>query len=267
MDFIKKHYEKILLCAVLLGLVGALVLMGFIIAADKQKLEDMNMGFFGGSPKSLPELDFTRQTNVLERLQVPLTLDFSTTNKLFNPVQWQKDVNGNLIKIKTGHEVGAEAAVVTKITPLYFTISLNSVTTNEFGARYSFSVEHSAARFPAQRLPQRHDASLGEKNQVFTVTNIVGAAENPDAIILKLSDGDTVSVSKDKPFQRVEGYSADLKYDPEGLKWPSSGRPSLRVGADLKFAGDDYNIVAIHQNEVILSAQSNQKRTTLRYAP
>jgi hypothetical protein len=35
-------------------------------------------------------------------------------------------------------------------------------------------------------------------------------------LILKLSDGETATVSKDKPFQRVDGYSADLKYDPEG---------------------------------------------------
>jgi hypothetical protein len=262
MDFIKKHYEKILLCAVLLGLVGALVLMGFIIAADKQKLQDMNTGFFGGSAKPLPELDFTRQTNVLERLQAPPDLDFSTTNRLFNPVQWQKDVNGNLIKIKTGHEIGAEAAVVTKITPLYFVLTFDSVETNTLPLRYVIGVERQAAAFPAARRPQHHYASVGEKNPVFTLTNVIGAAENPDAIILILSDGETATVSKDKPFQRVDGYSADLKYDPEGLKWAAR-----RAGADLKFAGDDYNIVAIHQSEVILSAQSNQKRTTLRYAP
>jgi hypothetical protein len=262
MDFIKKHYEKILLCAVLLGLVGVLVLMGFIIEADKEKSEDIKNGFFGGTPKPLPELDFTRQTNVFERLQAPLDLDFSTTNKLFNPVQWQKDVNGNLIKIQTGHEIGAEAAAVTKITPLYFIIALDSVETNDLGARYVISVERQAALFLAARRPQHHYASVGDKNPVFTLVSITGAPENPDQLILKLSNGDTAVVSKDKPFQRVDGYSADLKYDPEGLKW--LGR---RVGADLKFAGDDYNIVAIDQNEVILSEQSNQKRTTLQYAP
>jgi hypothetical protein len=261
MDFIKKHYEKILLCLVLLGLVGALVMMGFIIEADKEKFSETTAPFFT-TPKPLPELDFTRQTNVLERLQVPLDLDFSTTNKLFNPVQWQKDVNGNLIKIQTGHEIGADAAVVTKITPLYFIISLDSVETNELGARYAISVQRQAAMYPAARRPQRHFASVGDKNQVFTLVSITGAPENPDQLTLKLSNGDPAVVSKDKPFQRVDGYSADLKYDLEGQKW--QGR---RVGADLKFAGDDYNIVAIHQNEVILSEQSNQKRTTLQYAP
>jgi hypothetical protein len=262
MDFIKKNYEKILLCAVLLGLVGALVLMGFIIAADKEKSDAMKQTIFGGSAKPLPELDFMRETNVLERLQSSLPRDFSTTNRLFNPVQWQMDVNHKLIKITSDNVIGPGAAVVTKITPLYFTISLDSVATNELGARYAFSVEHSAAAFPVQRRPQRHYASVGEKNTAFTLKSITGAPENPNQFVLMLPDGETKTVSKAQPFQRVEGYSADLKYDPERFV-----RTGQRVGADLKFAGDDYNIVAIHQNEVILSAQSNQKRTTLRYAP
>ena len=69
-------------------------------------------------------------------------------------------------------------------------------------------------------------------------------------------------MSKDKPFRRVDAYSADLKYDPE--KYSGTG---LRVGDHLTFAGDDYNIIAIDENEVILLAQSNQKKYTLRYAP
>jgi hypothetical protein len=53
-----------------------------------------------------------------------------------------------------------------------------------------------------------------------------------------------------------------LKYDPEKKTWQGQ-----RVGASLKFAGDDYIIVAIDQNSVVLSARSNQKKTTLIYNP
>jgi len=53
-----------------------------------------------------------------------------------------------------------------------------------------------------------------------------------------------------------------LKYDPEGKKWQGQ-----RIGADLKFAGDDNIIVAINQDTVILLARSNQKKTTLTYSP
>ena len=40
MEFIKKHYEKMLLGLVLAGLIGALVFMLFYIAADKQAMDE-----------------------------------------------------------------------------------------------------------------------------------------------------------------------------------------------------------------------------------
>jgi len=62
----------------------------------------------------LPALDLTRETNVSARLQSPYKLDFSTANKLFNPVQWQRASDNSLIKIKTGNEIGPKAVVITK---------------------------------------------------------------------------------------------------------------------------------------------------------
>jgi len=52
-----------------------------------------------------------------------------------------------------------------------------------------------------------------------------------------------------------------LKYAPESKIW--AGR---RVGAPLAFNGEDYNIVAITENEVVLSAKSNQKKWTIKYS-
>jgi hypothetical protein len=263
MDFIKRHYEKIVLSAVLLGLVGALVFLPVLISNDRQNLEDMRNGIIGRKPRPLPELNMTRQDNVMERLNSPYVLDFSTTNKLFNPVEWQKDAAGNLIKIATGHEVGADAAVVTKISPLYLQVTLDAVQTNELGAIYIIGVERQGAAAFALRHKRQHYVTVGEKNEDFALTAVKGDPANPDELILKLADtSETAEVSKDKPFQRVDGYAADLKYPPENKTFP--GR---RVGSPLPFGGDDYLIVAINQNEVILSAQSNQKKTTLRYAP
>jgi hypothetical protein len=263
MDFLKKHYEKIVLSLVLLGAVGALVFLPFVIAADKQRQRDMEDGLIGGKATPLPELDMSQRQSVLERLNSPGGYDFSTTNKLFNPMQWQKAANGNLIKIKSGKEIGAEAVVITKITPLYFVLALDSVATNELGARYVISVERQAAALPAQRHKRQHYASVGDKNDTFTVTGVKGAPENPDAIILKLADtGELVALLKDKPYQRADAYSADLKYDPETKKWQGQ-----RVGADLKFNADDYNIIAISQNELVLLQESNQKKWTLPYEP
>jgi hypothetical protein len=264
MDFIKKHYEKILLSAVLLGLVGALVCMLFIIPADKQQLDDMSSQVINGTVKPLPDLDLTNENNALVRLQSLYQLDFDTTNKLFNPVEWQKTPDGKLIKIKNGNEVGVGAAVVTRITPLYLILSLDSVVTNDVGARYGIGVEHQAASNPALRRKQsRYVSEDDRKKDLFTLLEVKGAPENPDQLVLKLTDtGETATVSKDKPFQRVDGYAADLKYDPEKKNFNTR-----RAGTMVSFGGEDYNIVAIDSSTVILSAQSNQKRTTLQYTP
>jgi hypothetical protein len=260
MDFIKKHYEKILLSVVLLGLVGALVFLPFIILNDQQQVREMGEAPFRGKVVALTNLDLTEQSNVIERLQSPYRLDFDTTNKLFNPVEWQRTMDSRLIKA-----AGAtpQAAVVTGITPLYLVLTLDSMETNELGARYIIGVERQAAMNPAQRHKQQRYSSVGEKKDVFTITDVKGPPENPDGLVLKLADtGETVTLRKGTPYKRVDAYEADLRYDPEKDIWPGQ-----RAGNHLHFAGDDYTIVDITSNEVVLSAQTNQRKWTLRYAP
>ncbi len=265
MDFVKKHYEKILLSVVLLGLMGVLVFMLYLIPSDRQRLADIRLSIISRAVRPLDPLDLTRETNVFERLQSPYKLDFSTTNKLFNPVQWQRATDGTIIKIKTGNEIGPKAVVITKITPLYLILTLDSIETNEFGTRYVISVERQAAVWPVQRSKRQHYVSVGEKNETFTIVDVKGSPANPAQLklILQLTDtGEMATLSKDKPFRRIDGYSADLKYDPEGKKWQEQ-----RIGADLRFAGDDNIIVAIDQDAVIFLARTNHKKTTLTYSP
>jgi hypothetical protein len=53
----------------------------------------------------------------------------------------------------------------------------------------------------------------------------------------------------------------DLRYAPESKTWNAR-----RVDAPLAFNGENYNIVAITENEVVLSAKSNQKKWTIKYS-
>jgi hypothetical protein len=262
MGFVKKHYEKILLAAVLLGLVGALVFLPFMIANDRDRMDRISTGIIHGAVKPLPALDMAQESNVIQRLQSSYHLDLSTTNKLFNPVKWQKTVDGSWIKVNTG-DVGPAAVVVTKITPLYFSLKLDSVETNVFGVRYAITVEQQAALYPSARRPHQHYASVGEKNDIFTIQSVKGPAANPSQLTLTLTDsGETVTLSKNKPYMRVDGYAANLRYDPEKKVFEDR-----RVGSYITIDGANYIIVAINQNEVILSAQLNQKKTTLTYKP
>jgi hypothetical protein len=89
-----------------------------------------------------------------------------------------------------------------------------------------------------------------------------GPANSPELTVQILETGEKVKVTMDKPFQEVENYEADLTYPPENKHWSNQ-----RVGVTLKFYNNNYNIVVIDQNEVVISAESNQKRTTLLYQP
>jgi hypothetical protein len=264
MSFIKKNYEKVLLGAVLLGLVGSLLFLPVIIAHDQQNLADTRDHLIKTPPKPLAALDMSGESNILNRVEAPYTLDFETTNRLFNPVQWQRRTDGSLIKIETGKEVGPNAVKVANIKPLYYILRLDSIepATQVSAARYVISIQHENAASPIQRRPHQHFVSVGEKEEALSLISASGPADNPQLVLQILDSGQTVTLTKSQPFERVEGYAADMTYPPEGKKWADQ-----RVGAALKFYGNDYNVVVIDQNEVVISAQSNQKKYTLPYQP
>jgi len=263
MDFIKRNYEKIILSIVLLGLVGVAGFLPVLIANDQQQMQAMADSLIHPPVRALPDLDTSNQDAVFLKIKNGNSLDFSTTNRLFNPVLWQKDKNGNPIKIVKGTEVGPRAAIVTKITPLYYQVTLDSVNTDEVSARYVIAVENQASDNPAQRRPQHHYISLGETNAIFSLKTIQGPPVNPSELDMVMNDtGQKFTVAPGNPYRRVDGYVADLKYPPENGTFNAQ-----RVGAQLNFAGDQYNIIAIDENDVILLAQSNQKKYILPYTP
>ncbi len=153
---------------------------------------------------------------------------------------------------------GSAAAVVTAIRPLSFILNLKSVETNEFGARYVISVE----RQNTGRL-ELHYVSVGDHNNVFSVVGVNGAPENPDALVLKLTDsGKIVTLSKGQPYERVDAYEADIGYEPEHKTWMR-----CRVGRQMKFAGDVYTIADINPHEVVVSDQSSHRIWSLPFHP
>ena len=261
MDFIKKNYEKNVLGLVLAGLIGALVFMLFYISSDRQQMEEHSNSVTHPKTALLTNLDLTVQRSTLARLKSPYALDFETGNKVFNPMVWQKGSDGTPIRPP---QAGPQICVVTNITPLYLVITLDGVTTNELGARYTLGVEKQGAASPGKRKKQQRFVAVGEKpNDVFSLVEVKGAAENPDAVLLKLVDsGETVSVSKENPFRRVDAYAADFRYDPE--KKVFHGR---RVNDKITFNGTDYLVSEISRNELVLADQTNQKKTSLPFTP
>jgi hypothetical protein len=261
MQFLKKHYEKIVLGVVLAGLIGGLVFMLFYIGTEKQAMEEMVAGILTKPAKPLPDLDLSTNSAAMARLQAAYSMDLETQNKVFNPFEWQKTADGRLVRKATNI---AQVAVVTNITPLYFVLTLDAVTTNEFGARYLVIVERQAAATASKRAKQRRYISVGDKpNDTFGLVEVKGAPENPDALVVKLVDNnEVVTVGRTQPYRRVDGYMADFRYDLE--KKVFRGR---RVGDRVSFGGVDYTVFDINQNELILADQSNQKKTPLPFVP
>jgi hypothetical protein len=259
MDFIKKHWEKVLLGVVLVGLAVAVAFLPLKIASEKQTLEETRNQILNPQVKPLPPVQWAGAEAALKRAEVPFRVDLSKGHRLFNPVLWQKTPDNRLLKVESGKEVGADAIFITKTTPLYLILSFDNVITNETGARYAIGIERQAAEKPADRRKRQSYASVGGKSEWFILRDVNGPPQNPTELIIELADTEErVTISKDKPFKRVDGHLADMKYPPEARSWLNR-----RVNDKLTFGGEDYNIVAINESEVVLSAPSG-KKTTVR---
>src|SRR5438477_1726187 len=131
MDFLKKHYEKVLLGLVLLGLVAAMTFMLFKIGGDKQKLEDLRNSYIRKTAKPLTNLDLTMPEHALKRVATVAVIDFTSTNRLFNPMAWVKTADGRLIP---SVQAGPSALAVSNIIPLYLRITFESVSSAADGS-------------------------------------------------------------------------------------------------------------------------------------
>jgi hypothetical protein len=162
--------------------------------------------------------------------------------------------DGRLVKVVSGNELGAGALEVTATKPLF--LKLRYKDTNAIG--YVVTVEDEAA--PAgKRSP--HDTIVGKESKGdYRLIDIKGPPEKPTLLTLEMKEtGENISLVPDQPFKRVDGYTADLKYPPEP-GWIKNGQ---RVDANLSFGGQLYKIVAITQSNVVVSAKSNDKHTTI----
>jgi hypothetical protein len=263
MEFLKKHYEKIVLGVVLAGLVGALVFMPFYISSDNAATEETTRTIImNPSAKELTNLDLSLPIGVSTRLRQPYKLDLETTNRLFNPMEWQKLPDGTIVPMLS--HIGPQMVVVTNITPLYLIVSLRSVVTNEIGVRYSIGIERQAEKTPGKRREIQRSAAVGDKaNDLFSQLQIKGAPESPDEISLKLLDsGDVITFTREKPFRRIEAYAADFRYDPEKKVFRAK-----RAGEKVSFNGIDFIVDDVNQDELVLQDLSNQKKTSRPLTP
>lgn len=256
MQFLKKHYEKIILAAAVLAALGVVAFLPALVSRERTGLEDLLSSYLPKHPKPLEPLDMKSEQALLARAQSRVTLDFSGSNRVFNPVRWQMDKNGRIFPNPAGHEI--ELLQVTKLSPLYFIVSLDNVAPSPgLPTHYGIGLTHEAAVLPYQRGKKITYVPMNETTNGFTVTAAEGPEEDPTSVTVQLSDPEqTVTLRKGEPFKRVEGYTVDLFYPPENHHFP----PNRRVGDVIVFAGELYKIIDIKESEIVLLQESNQKQ-------
>jgi len=261
MDFLKKHYEKIVLCVVLLGVAGAV----FWMKTALEKVQEQLATAESAAPhKTAPPqpMDLSAYRQALAQITNPPAVVLSGEHNLFNPVTWKRKANGDLIKII---KTGPDALVVTNIIPLYTIISFENA--NPGSSVYVMSVQTNVdLRKPNNRKIIDH-AKKGDKvkSGLYTVLGIKGAEDDPSEINLEIiqTGESNVWVSTNTPYKRADSFLADLKYDPD----PSLSLVKKRVNDEFNLDNEPYKIVEITNDAVRVQARRTTKVTELKWIP
>jgi len=260
MEFLKKHYEKLILSVVLLGLAVVVATLPLKVSKERENQEARKQALIGAPVKPFPPVNLSTNQAVLEKVKTPIKFEISGKHNLFNPVPWEKRPSGELVKIQTGRETGIEAMKVLGTHPLQMIVKLDDVSASDTNAiKYTVTVIRETDKTP------RNSRALakGATSPIGTIREVIGAPENPTSLLFRLPNGTDVTISKEKPYTEIIGYSADLAYPLTG--WT---KKDARVGEQIPtpIGNDFYKIVAIKQDQVIFSAKSNQKQTPINSA-
>ena len=272
MGFIKRHYEKIILSIVLVGLAAAAALLTVKVNKVKSELKKEKEGVqSGGATES-----YTTAQDLETKLTIvsnPPPVQIDGEHRLFNPVLWKETASGVRFPVREGSEAGVGALTVTSVKPLFFTITFDKpVGSNPERMRYAFKFHQQDAVSKRGRPPRPVgkyagiDGKLGEwpfgdLTVNMYLKSVEGDAVNPTGFVIGMRDADdqdmtdTISLSVDAPYQEVRARLVDLRYDPAETDFKGK-----REGDQITVEGEAYNIVAISETLVVVSAERNDKR-------
>ncbi len=268
MQFIKKHYEKVILSIVLAGLALAAAALPLQVSQVQSFLDETVSGVVHEKPKRFEPINLTTNQALLAKLDNPPPIKLSGIHNLFNPVPWKKTPDGQWIKEQTGKELGAGALQVLAVHPLHFEITFEGANPPAEKAKpgekekpiLRFTVLNESEAGGGRKRPRY--AKLGDQNELFRVLE-ARPEDNPKEVVLELNH-EKITLSDTKPtFSQVVGYAADLKYPPRNTTL------HVRRGEVIRLPDDpeNYKIVAITTNAVVLSASSTKKPTSIEVNP
>ncbi|HON07503.1 MAG TPA: hypothetical protein PLW02_05310 [Verrucomicrobiota bacterium] len=261
MEFLRKHYEKVILSVVLALLAIALAMLPGRIETVRTQLQEHRDSLVK-SAKNYQQINMTEFFAALSSLTNYPVVKLSGEHNLFVPVLWLIDANGQIVKVVSEKQVGPDALKITKITPLYFIISLERISGSSTSSSYMVGITDESAIRPADRKMKTRYISLTSKNtEFFKLVEVKGEPGNPEALVLELTNEEKkIEISKDKPYKEVRTYIADMRYDLENAVFTNK-----RINDVITFAGDSYKIEDIRPDEVVLVSETSTRRFIIKY--
>ena len=252
-DLLRHHYEKIILTLALIGLAVAVLLLMKFSEDETTTIQQYERHVRQRSGGLVKPVDLTNLVGAVQMAKNPPDLEFAGTHNLFNPVVWQKDAQGRVYKNTTGTETTLDQLQITRIAPLMF-----SVMFDRWAGQGSYTIfTTNEAAYPKST---RQAYAVNETNKpVLILRQVRGAPENPSEVVVELKEtGEPITLVPGQPFVRTNTYEVDLRYSLENRDLKRQ-----RINYVLKLGGEDYKIIAINPNEVVVSA-ANDKKYTLR---
>ena len=150
---------------------------------------------------------------------------------------------------------GAEALTIKTNYPQYTTISFDRSAGS--GGGYFISSQQQSGRKTSEFI------KLNEKNKtgLYILRAVDGPAEDPTSLTIELvATGEKVKISKTEPYQKIDGYLVDLRYEPEQKNFLKQ-----KINDTLTFSGETYKVVYITNNEVRVQSNQTSKQTTITW--
>jgi len=262
----RQHYEKLVLTAGLLILAAAVWFLYSASVAEREKIREIPKGFEGRKTKLVQPANLAEFNVAIKQVENPPALDLAREHHLFNPVQWQSRSGSQWIKIKSSDDVGPRAMAATSIEPIYLWVvygypALSGTAPDQTVNGYTmYTTNEMFARGHAKRLLRSYMfTGTNSTPAPFWIREVKGDLKEPTEILAEMKDGgDKFSFAPGKPYSRVLAYEAETLYKPSGRKYTG-----LRKGVSLDIDGQNYKIVDILPNQVVLSDDSNGKQYSI----
>ena len=262
----RQHYEKLLLSIALLLLGGAVLYLFSESKTQAEIIRKIPVDFERRTVSTVKPVEITNHFKAIKQAESPRVLNFSQPHNLFNPVQWQL-LPGSTVLIKkvTGDETGPKSMLIVGLRPYHLKLSFERTASSGAGDQiqvsgYWVGVTNEAV-LSGRGRGQKLLLSLNVTNAAYplVLTELKGPREAPEMLTGILRDtGEKFSIGPDKPYEKVIGYEARLRY-PNSTNYVSNGA-YLRVSNNsIDIDGQGYKIVDISNNEVKVTADSNQK--------